>query len=1263
MVVTRTDDALKCLDSLFRVGTLRELSDGELITRFVAGSDASMYFAELVDRHGPMVLRLCRRVLKSPQDAEDASQAAFLVLARRARTIRKCESLGSWLFGTAFRIARRARRSAARQRQLERQGAEMAPKCHMESQDASRDDTWSELYAELDRLSEILRGPLVLCYLEGLTNEQAAQRLRLPVRTIQRRLAQGRDRLRARLVRRGVAPVMGLLAASLSTDAATAELPAVWAVNTVHAAVQIVVQGNASGVASLGALTMMEGLMGAILDAKLKVAALTVLLTGVMLLGLLPLARGQRTAAVGLTKEPMSTARIAQAKPAVTQAKPCEVIVIAKDTGKPLVGAICCYLIDLEKVETTTNDQGEATLLLDRQTFGRGSLSLDVWADGYVQQRYSFSNADKRLEPVPERLKVELFRGTETFGGVVKDEAGQPIAGATVALWGYLDKKEDSRELVYMVRSTSDAQGRWRNSSLRPMRFIYLYVSHTDFLSDDDLHVRAVGQPNGSTIPSFADLRALKREDVMARGVEIRGRVLDEEGKPLVGATVGWVADHNTFFDKMAKTVTDGAGQYRFQNARPGTVAIVAKTKGREPELKEIDAAPGMDAIDFRLGAGKPLLGRVVDDQGKPVVGAFVNIDTWRRYRCLGVFLSTDGDGRFSWVEAPSDEVLINASKAGYLPVFQQRVRADGSEVKLTLMPSLEISGTIKDAETGKRIENPSIESGVVDPVTGEVGWSKNPKVFAISGHLQASLNAANAKAFKIRVGAGGYETVVSPEFRVADGNATFNVELKKAKTGTGMVLGPEGQPIAGATVILLRRQGGLHLRAGKAQTGGQGGPLTATTEPDGTFSLPTNEDQYVLVAAHDRYYGDCTKEQFEKAHELRVAPWGRLVGTLKIGSKLGAGVKVELNSEPSDRFPGIDISSKDEKTTDGEGRFVFEKVVPGAVRISRRISQGMDRDSWDLGRLFSVKAGETTESQVGGLGRPVIGQLAAPQGMATPRGFFRDYEIQLESNRAYFPYPLELIRNGQWSDWGHGWRESEEGRAYLRDYTSRTLRADENGSFRLDDVPEGVYQVHARPRQAVEMKRAGKEHTLAPTFYQTLVVPPVAGGQSDEPIHLGQCSMWIQKSPEVGDPAPDFKVTTLDGREISLADYRGHFVLLDFGAPSSRQSRHQVSRLGNLAAQFGKDERLVILSVTVDRDTPETRTYIVEKHQSWRQAIIGSLSPENMMARSYDIGMGELDPNRLPREYLINPDGKLIAKDLGADKLNAAVANALEKR
>jgi RNA polymerase sigma-70 factor (ECF subfamily) len=179
-------------------------------------------FAALMARHGPMVLAVCRRVLRDAHEAEDACQATFLVLARKAGSVRRPELLANWLFGVAYRAARKAQRQAARH------GARAVRCAAMRSTDSLPDNVvWEDLRpvldAELDRLPDKFRAPVVLCYLEGLTTEEAGHRLGCPLGTILSRLSRARAKLRKRLLRRGLALSAGLLGILLAQQGAASE--------------------------------------------------------------------------------------------------------------------------------------------------------------------------------------------------------------------------------------------------------------------------------------------------------------------------------------------------------------------------------------------------------------------------------------------------------------------------------------------------------------------------------------------------------------------------------------------------------------------------------------------------------------------------------------------------------------------------------------------------------------------------------------------------------------------------------------------------------------------------------------------------------------------------------------------------------------------------------------------------------------------------------------------------------------------------------
>jgi RNA polymerase sigma factor (sigma-70 family) len=262
-------------------GTVVGVSDGQLLARFNAHRDelAEIAFTALVRRHGPMVLRVCRQILGDWHTAEDAFQATFLILARKAGSIRRPELLGHWLYGVALRTARTLRTRNERRRRRESSGGEpmsVEPIGDIERPELpliSREEL-EALHEEVSRLPELYRVPVVLCELEGLTYHEAALRLRCPVSTIGIRLKRARERLRLRLTQRGVAPTAGLIGALVGAEAASASVPAGLVTVTVRAATRFAAsKAAAHGLVSTGVIALTEGILRSMALAPLKVVA------------------------------------------------------------------------------------------------------------------------------------------------------------------------------------------------------------------------------------------------------------------------------------------------------------------------------------------------------------------------------------------------------------------------------------------------------------------------------------------------------------------------------------------------------------------------------------------------------------------------------------------------------------------------------------------------------------------------------------------------------------------------------------------------------------------------------------------------------------------------------------------------------------------------------------------------------------------------------------------------------------------------------
>jgi RNA polymerase sigma factor (sigma-70 family) len=266
------------------------LTDGQLLQRYFAHRDETA-FSALVRRHGPMVLAVCRRLLHRVEDAEDAFQAAFVILARKGRGVAGQQTVGGWLHGVAYRVALDVRRRGARRRAKEQQVEIMPQPIIMPGEDQS--ELVAVLDRELTRLPEKYRLPVVLCELEGRSRKEAARQLGLPEGTLSSRLATARKTLAQRMAAHGPAVTGASLTALFASEAGAVVVPGPLVASTVRAA---------GGVVSAGVVALAEGVLKAMLLTKIKSAGLVLLFASLVGAG-----------AVGLTY------RTAAAEP---QAKP-----------------------------------------------------------------------------------------------------------------------------------------------------------------------------------------------------------------------------------------------------------------------------------------------------------------------------------------------------------------------------------------------------------------------------------------------------------------------------------------------------------------------------------------------------------------------------------------------------------------------------------------------------------------------------------------------------------------------------------------------------------------------------------------------------------------------------------------------------------------------------------------------------------------------------------------------------------------------------
>jgi RNA polymerase sigma factor (sigma-70 family) len=705
-----------------------ELSDAQLLERFVTGQDEGAFTA-LVRRHGPMVQGVCRRVLQNLHDAEDAFQATFLILARKAASISKPAALVGWLHEVARRTAERARASAATRRLHERQAPEV-PQIDFIAAVAWR-DLQPVLDEEVGRLPERYRVPFVLCYLEGHTYEQAAAQLNCLPGTISRRLAQARELLRTRLTRRGLTLPAGVLAAALAQHAAPAAVPARLVASLLKAA-----PPGATGAGALSApvAALVEGGVRAATLTKTRLVLVLVLAVGVLGLGV---RAGADRADEGGRKEekqqptaPPSAALL----PAAAFALPPSVLEkttvtgrVLDAAGKPVPGAHVAVLGRRKaghRAESSAvypealaqgraGDDGRFRLTVPRTARARFHETFaQALAPGHGLAVQEF-DADAARPDVTVRLARE-----QVLRGRLVDLQGVPAAGVRVRVSKFGGPPfQARRSLVWYGQApaglsvwpaaATDADGRFTLRGVPAEASVTLQMDGDRFavqalvINPDALERQLLDQsrrlgPQARVTPSLQLRPAAPGQPLDVHWSLKPARILEgavtyaDMGKPVPHARVVCFVGHETFYltyDSRKEHRTGADGRFRIV-AEPGNyfILVAYPAEGtpyllRTAHLKWPAPTAARQTVDLKLPRGVLVRGRVTEQPaGAPVAGASVEFVPRRvdnRFYQEGVtgplgdlkqLAVSDADGTFALPVLPGPgHLLVNGPTPDYL--------------------------------------------------------------------------------------------------------------------------------------------------------------------------------------------------------------------------------------------------------------------------------------------------------------------------------------------------------------------------------------------------------------------------------------------------------------------------------------------------------------------------------------------------------------------------------------------------------------------
>jgi RNA polymerase sigma factor (sigma-70 family) len=961
MAQTAARSIIRQIESLFDGGSVTGLSDPQLLERFTARRDAAgdAAFATLVARHGPMVLHVCRQLVPDRHHAEDAFQVVFMVLARNASSIRDPNLLASWLYGVALRAARKAKIRLARERIREERSVMCGPgpllvvdsKIPSADELAMVSEHAQALHDEIDRLPGAFRSAVVLCYMEGLTVDEAARRLRWPAGTVRSRMARARDKLRRALTRRGVILPAAGLAAALAARSASASVSCVLCAKTTRAAVQFAARQGAIAFVSASTGPLAQEVLRSMALKKLRFLASTLLALGVVAASTSYLTRAlatsdePRTTRVG--GRPPTAVRFENQAPPPTKSDPAagRMTVTGRvlDTnGKPMARVPVDVLgrprgpwvAAGENVDTfivlgrgSTGDDGRFGLDASRT---RAASFFEVYAlaasPGFGLN-WSPLNADAGEPSAEIRIRPE-----QVIRGTLVDVAGGPVAGVEIRV--AMVRRPYRTGPIDGIRFWEvPAEGlRTWPAPVRTDNHGHFVLSGVGLDTDVFLDVRDLRYARMG-LKLAADDRAGPRDVTLTLqpSTIIEGRaVAADTGQPIPRALIAVGARQGELGGGFT-TRFRADDQGRFQaNPTPGAYFnVIAFPPEGQPYLAaqvEFAWTKGAirKAIDIQLPGGVLIRGKVTEDgSGSPLAGATVQFRPMRTARGTlsgsQSIVASKEDGSF--------QIVVPAGK-GHLLVF-----GPTSDYILDVIGDRMLSG-------------------------GQPGGRRN-------------------YAHKI----------VAYEVSAGDEPHVIDATLRRGKSVRGRVVGPNGQTVQEARILSR-----VHIQHFNLFWRGDSPRLQAR---DGYFELNGLDPQNAVPV----YFLD-TKNQWGAAVELSGKQAGE-EGTVRLqpcgqgaARFVTAGRKPLASTDLSQLSifeivvtPGPHFSTRDKTeqsqlaadaysvsaldlthyatrpVTDSGGRVTFPALIPGALyRISDFSTRNVQGKGIQTRKDFIVKPGETID-------------------------------------------------------------------------------------------------------------------------------------------------------------------------------------------------------------------------------------------------------------------------------------------------------------
>ncbi len=469
-----------------------------------------------------------------------------------------------------------------------------------------------------------------------------------------------------------------------------------------------------------------------------------------------------------------------------------------------------------------------------------------------------------------------------------------------------------------------------------------------------------------------------------------------------------------------------------------------------------------------------------------------------------------------------------------------------------------------------------------------------------------------------------------------------------------GTIKLPDGTPCARVTVYVCQKsESGSGAYFSEGRLGGADVPNSrvdqTTSDAEGRFRFACPPETFAIAVIHERGYAEASEAQFRQDPVLTLKPWARVEGVLRRGRapRPDNALRLEVRARGYESPQVVHVYKA---RTDDQGRFAIERVPYGQGDLGPHRA-GSATLGIEYYQPLHIEPGQTTHAVLGGRGRPVVGRIAGPPGVDVDLGSeHQSVHVRKKSPAA----PDDVLERGKeaFQAWWEAWRATEEGRHWDALPSFFSSKLDAGGTFRLEELPPGSWSLSADlqgPVPESKDRRIVRLGRLAHNF----IVPEILDEQSDEPLDLGTLTADPVPIPlQVGDEAPAFEATTLDGRTVKLAELRGKLLLLSFWATWCGPCIQQMPKIKAVYDKFGQDEHFVMLGISIDRKREKLVEYIRANDVRWPQVFLeeGTQAP---LAAAYRV-------EGIPMVVLVGSDGKVLAVGPPPTELQALIARSL---